>query len=784
MGLLLASQVMDTISNTFSNIFSGIGTAISNNAVVVILCLTLLLILIVYRTIRNRFTTESLTYRAITKLNEYLARNPFITEDNLVEFNRLMMNSPKTIRFQWQRYIVNREKKPSEFLSEENVITRPVRTNSYKQGLKSFIYAIMSIATLAVILLFSSHIVSLETKPATMLLSLVIPGFILLIGLIYSLFSNILYNAIMSDLYFSYTNFEKNIDRAVINMPVAIDYEIIFTPKEIQNGIPALQEFLEQRAIYEEEQLQKAKESEVEHETYDFDSLGVNGSLVMQRAIKESESYLGNRRRLLAEIETIQTEKDSVQKDFDEENKTYQRNLRDIREEIAKLKSKIETVTNEITRSALRRQQLAEVEKEQNIEREIEKATSKFNKKIDKLNEEIEKKNKEIDEIKVVATKSLTSEFKHFSDQTYKELKIEAENEVQDKINNLINDKAELALALEEKDKIMSEKLALYEEKVNNFDSLANEVDENRSVVNDLKDTISSLNQDIESKNQEIFEVRQELESRKKELAKKDEMIENFKKKKSVEVYRYFDANGNEFYFDENERPYYLDQDGNAVYYDDYSDDYQANEETEVESPEENLYDDTESLATPEYSQTEENELVNESIEDTNEQAIAEEVTSEEIEKPKKKRGRKPKKQATELSLEEPVQENVETETKMEKVDETEPENVIIENNVEPESVAEITQEKVTENEGETEGYQGIQHTLDKLARAAEEKLKQEKELKSAEKENNKPKTTKKTGQKKASNSQSSKKTSQTKTTSSHTIKRRSSKKSKKIDQE
>lgn len=700
MGLLLKSQVWETIYNTFSNIFSGIGATISDNKVVVILCLSLLLILIVYRTIRNRFTTESLTYRAITKINDYLARNPFITEDNLVEFNRIMMNSPKTIRFQWQRYIVDRKKKPSDFLSEENVITRPIRTNSYKQGLKSFIYSTICIAVTSMILLFGSHIVSIETKPATMLLSLITPGFILLIGFIYSLFSNILYNAIMSDLYYSYTNFEKNIDRAVLNMPVAIDYEIIFTPKEIQNGIPALQEFLEQRALYEEEQLQKAKESEVEHEIYDFDSLGVNGSLVMQRAIKESESYLGNRRRLLAEIETIQSEKDSVQKDFDEENKTYQRNLRDIREEIARLKTKIESVTNEITRSSLRRQQSTEVEKEQNIEREIEKATNKFNKKIEKLNQEIEKKNQEIDSIKVVATKSLTNEFKHFSDETYKELKIEAEKQVQEKIDNLVKDKEELSLALEEKDKTMSEKLALYEDKVNAFDNMTQEVEEKRYVVNDLKDTISSLNQDIENKNQEIFEVKQELESRKKELSKKDEMIENFKKKKAVEVYRYFDANGNEFYFDENDRPYFLDQDGNAVYYDNPE---EQNVESGVENPTENA--EVQDVVEQVEDQTEETQ--------ENENQSQESDAVIETKKPKQKRGKKSKK---------------------EKVLDDKPQ----------ETVEEKVEEKVEESESgspntleEEEGYKGIQHTLDKLAKAAEEKLKQDKEASMEEQKNN-----------------------------------------------
>ncbi len=569
MELLFLNQFWDNIYKTFANIFSAIGQGIGENAVMAVITFALLLALMIYRSVRNRYTTEVTTYKAISKINDYLAKNPFITEDNLVEFNRLMMKAPKTIRFQWQRYIINRDKKPSDFLNEENCITRPLRTNSYAQGLKTFLNSTLALTIFSFVFTVASQIINLNNNViGTIILSSIIPLITLFAGLLYMLFGKILYNAIMTDLYYSYSNFEKNIDRAVTNMPEAIDYEIIFTPKEIQNGIPALQEFLEQRAIYEQEQILKAKESEVEHEIYNFEELGVSGSLVMQRALKESEVYLGNRRRLLNEIENIKVDKESVTKAFDEENKDYQRNLRDIREELSSLKSKIEVVTNEITRSSLLRQQSAEEEKRQNVEKEIEKATKKYDDKIAKLNAEIEKRNKEIEESKLIAEKSLTDEFKHFSEKMEKDLKKEINKEVKDKIEELTLNRQDLEKELENKDKLMVEKLALYEDKINDYENLEKEIIENRFAIDELKNQISSLNQDVEDKNQEIFEVRQELESRKKEIVKKDDMIANFKKKKAVEVYRYFDANGNEFYFDDEDKAYYLDEDGNAVYYD------------------------------------------------------------------------------------------------------------------------------------------------------------------------------------------------------------------------
>ena len=684
---LLLSNFWDTVVNTFSNIFVSIGQTLRDNALVAVITFAILLGLIIYRIIKSRYSTEIKTYKAITKINEYLAKNPFITDDNLVEFNRLMMKAPKTLRFQWQRYIINRDKKPSDFLSEENCISKPIRTNSYKQGLKNFKMSLFLLCSFSAIFVVASQVIAGTSNDGivpTLILSLTTPVLTFFVGYIYLIFGNILYNAVMTDLFYSFTNFQKAIDRAVINLPEAIDYEIIFTPKEIQNNIPALQEFLEQRALYDEEQLRKAQESEVEHESYNFDELGVDGSLVMQRALKESETYLGNRRRLLAEIDTIQTEKASVTKDFDEENKNYQRNLRDIREEISSLKAKIETVTNEITRSSLRRQQSAEVEKEQNIEKEIEKATNKFNARIEKLNAEIDKKRKEIDESKIVAEKSLTDEFRHFSDKTFKDLKKIADNEVKEKIDNLTNDNNALAHELEEKDKMMAEKLSLYEDKAQNYDSLSAEIQENRLVIDDLKNQISSLNDDLEARNQEIFEVKQELESRKREIIKKDETIDNFKKKKAVEVYRYFDANGTEFYFDDNENAYYLDADGNAVYYDTSAKPVEENAEIE---PEENVTVLTE----------------NENAESENN---VEPVEVEENGKPKNKKGKKSKKAKEEVK---------------EEIEQTAPEGEEIFN----ESNDGKAENNENEENKEPEGYKGIQDTLNKLAKAAEEKMKE-----------------------------------------------------------
>ena len=47
-------------------------------------------------------------------------------------------------------------------------------------------------------------------------------------------------------LYFHY--FGRKMDKAVTTMPDYVDFEVLFTKKEIKRGIPVLNEYLEKRA--------------------------------------------------------------------------------------------------------------------------------------------------------------------------------------------------------------------------------------------------------------------------------------------------------------------------------------------------------------------------------------------------------------------------------------------------------------------------------------------------------------------------------------------------------
>lgn len=532
--------------------------------------LSIMLLTFIISFLCTQFSIELRTTRAIEKLNIYLESNPFINDENLVEFNKMMKKIPYPMRVQWQQFMVNRDKKPSEFFSEENCIEKPFKVSSYKNHVGAVRTCLICVSILAFVLSCGALINVGTTNLATVLVeSLLLSLALYFVGELYILFLKVRRDSSISDLYYNFANFQKYIDRAVTTLPDYVDYEILFTRKEIVSGIPVLQEYLQQRALYEQEQIKKAKESQVEHEHYDFSALGVNGSLIMERAMRECEYYLGNRKRILAEISELEGSRDMLEKSYDEKNKTNQRKLRDIKETLDRLKDKLDSTTNIIVGNDLRKQRENEIQKQRQLEREVDEDNNKFDADKKKIAEEIAGKKAEIEEFRKTAESALNNEFKAYSDKIYTELKDVAEGQVKEELDGVKAENQKLQSDIEERDRCIVEKNAVYDEKLALLDDYSKKLAEQQETIEDAAQAKS----EAEDKDREIFEVKKELESRNLELEKKNQEIENqkelikeYKRKKQIEVYRYFDANGNEFYVDENNNPYYLDENGNKVY--------------------------------------------------------------------------------------------------------------------------------------------------------------------------------------------------------------------------
>ena len=105
-------EIIESIIPTLGNLSASIGLAL-----VAVIGLSMVLLPIVFSLIILQYSIEFKTSRALAKINKYLESHPYVTNENLVEFNKLMKRIPAPMRVQWQQFMVNRDKKPSEFFS-------------------------------------------------------------------------------------------------------------------------------------------------------------------------------------------------------------------------------------------------------------------------------------------------------------------------------------------------------------------------------------------------------------------------------------------------------------------------------------------------------------------------------------------------------------------------------------------------------------------------------------------------------------------------------------------
>ena len=563
-------DIFGSIIDTLGNLTASLGFAW-----LVIIGLSLVLLTVIIGFICTQFSIELKTLRATNRLNKYLELNPFVTEDNLVEFNKLMKRIPSTMRKQWQQFMVSRDKKPSEFFSEQNCVDKPFKSSSYASHIVAVRTFIISIALLGFVFgmsYFASGAADSQLSFSKLTIALLLPIVTVLLGEMFVLFLKARRNSTISDVYYNFDMFQKYLDRSVTTLPEYIDYEILFTRKEIVAGIPVLQEYLQQRALYEQEQIKKAKESQVVHEQYDFSALGINGSLVMEKAMQVSEQFIGNKNGTRAVISELEGERDLLEKNYEEKAKAAQRKLRDIQETLDRLKEKLDATTNLIVGNDLRKQRENEIQKQRQIEKEAQEDSRKFEEERKKINAQIEVKRAEIEEDRKRAETSLNSEFKSYADKIYSELKAIVDEQHKEEMDTLKAEATQMQMEMEEKDRIVVEKSTLYDETMEQLNEYTQKIEEQNQIIAEQESRLSQYGSVDDDRNKEVFAVKKELESRNIEIAKKDEIIaqkdEQIANQKEYisELKHKKHITGDEVYADLNGNMYFIDEDGNKKY--------------------------------------------------------------------------------------------------------------------------------------------------------------------------------------------------------------------------
>ena len=476
--------------------------------------LALMLLAFVSLLILTKKSYEVTLLRSVDKINKYLLAKPFINEDNLVEFNLKMKKVPKVLRTNWQMYMLNREDSPSAYINVSTCIDKPLRTSSIEKNMKNFTTFTILLVALSLLVGFGAIGSASLATTQVIFQALIVPCALLFFYAMFQFIMNAWKNAIYFDLYDTFPLFERNLNKAVSTLPAFVDYEILFTKKEIKDGIPVLQQYLEKRALIEQEELEKARLNAVACEEYDFQELGIDGSLVLERAMKECETFLTSKRRLQMECDQIETEKESYKKNYETITKEYQRKLQASRENLESLKTQQENSTNRIESNYIRKQQGDEIKKQQQIEKESDEATAKYKEEQASLQEEINKRKEEIEGKRKFVEQAMMLEFKHYANVLYKKLASLAANSSNEKLEKLVQENNDLKTLIED---------------MQGFSSEATQPEMTSTVqANDIApDNLFQMSQsDIENTAQENHEI----------LEKKDEEIKQAEEQEKEEA--------------------------------------------------------------------------------------------------------------------------------------------------------------------------------------------------------------------------------------------------------
>ncbi len=426
------------IESAFESFFQSLTTSTTFN-ILFFFGIGLELFFILLFGIMSRFSYESRMRRHLDKLNRWLFVHRSLDKENIKEFNDMVKKAPKRLTINWQQYILYREKSPSQYMSVENIIEKPLRTSSFASNIKNLTWISIVWALVTFIVGISYQNFGDTILNATMLVtSFVIPLFIAIMCTIAVIILRARKNANLDELYQNLHLFQRFIDNACVDLPPFIDYSLLFSDEEIDKGIPALREYLEKRARQEKEEFDKiAKEEGVTYEKYDFEGLGIDGQNILERAMKESEAYLSKRDKTLAKIAQIEASVESLKKNFENIQKDFQKRMQVSKENIERLRQQQEETTNRIESNFLRKQQNQEISKQEKEEADFEQQRRRFLVEKNEYEEVIKNLNDEIESNKNEVEEAMMSEYETFYTKLFNTAISEAEKKVKDKISSL-----------------------------------------------------------------------------------------------------------------------------------------------------------------------------------------------------------------------------------------------------------------------------------------------------------------------------------------------------------
>lgn len=390
--------------------------------------------------IKTVFSYEARLKRSLDKSNKWLFKFKKIDTNNIKDFNNVIKSGPKRLVYYWQQFILYRDGGPSAYMTEENVIEKPLKTSSWLNNIRN----LMMLTGVWAIIAFLFGIASQAGQTLTfqsIAVTLFFPCIVLVTGAIAIIILKGKRVLNLDDIYHLFHIFSRFVTNACVDLPPYIDFDLLFTAKEIENGNAQLREYYETRARKAKEEFEKAKVSEEETKQFDFGDVGVEGTLLLNRAMKESGTYLNKQNQALSQIAQIEGQKDALKRNFENVQMDLQRKIQASKENIQKLIEQQAATTSRIDIGLLRQQQDKEAKKKAQLELDYEHEEQRYNSSKKELDDDIAELNKILDQSLQDAQKGMASEYKTFFEKVMQSAYKSAANKVKEEKQTLIDER-------------------------------------------------------------------------------------------------------------------------------------------------------------------------------------------------------------------------------------------------------------------------------------------------------------------------------------------------------
>lgn len=497
--------------------------------------------------VKSAFSYEARLKRCIDKCNKWLFRYKKIDENNIKDFNKIIKKGPKRLVYYWQQFILYRDGGPSAYLSEENVIEKPLKTSSWVSNIKNL--GMLTVVWSVIAFIFGASSQSARGFDIdTIVIALVLPCLSALLGVIAIIILKGKRVMNLDDIYHIYHLFSRFLTNATIDLTPYLDFNLLFTQKEIENGNPQLREYYEARARKIKEEFEEAQKNDAPLQTYEFENVGVDGSLLLNRAMRESELYINKKNATLSKIAQIESQKEALRRNFEDVQMSLQRQIQASKENIQKLIEQQAATTNRIEAGLLKNQQQKEVNKNAQLQKDYEKEEERYLRSKAELDGELDKLKEELDKGASDVQKAMSNEYQTFFEKVMKSAYQVAEAKVKEEKQTLASerDKNEEELVsvqtqikrLKDENDTLRERLARFDEnyKQETVEGEQGHYDENGNYIysdGSYHDT-NGLFHDVDGKvynmNGELvsYDLTPEEQSAKEKQELQDQQVESF----------------------------------------------------------------------------------------------------------------------------------------------------------------------------------------------------------------------------------------------------------------